>query len=434
MVLIAARRSLILKFPRSVFIPTKALTATMALVTPLTVDEAQYICDNWPAARACPPSILAAHVSWMVEQLSVIDPEIATFLRTAPGYTTPGRFRKMEKCRILVANRVPSPHGVVADIGELRSLLRAATPVSVDARLDAMLIQINEQAAALSAAKTTIAALERTQGAEDDGDVSADFEIHETVVSALPGSFVSLHPLPKKDRLQIARDHCGRFPEGAWPNPLALKDSTKTCKEMQKAKTLTLPQYALEVAKIMDKNAAAAKVVGTAWSRVLDIDDQLTLALVNEPAIVFRAADFQQQLKPVLAGLEGAFKSCLDTSAYLRSDVGKRVDTAMGIDHLRFDPSKKTSDDFISDDTYKLVKAEAEHKQNMAAAKKGNQSVGNFLGGPPRKDSRGGKANGRGRGRGRGTQKQGSSSAPPKKATTPKSTDKGGGKGKGKTP
>jgi hypothetical protein len=49
-----------------------------------------------------------------------------------------------------------------------------------------MVAQINIQAAALSAAKSTIAALERTQGAEDNADVSAEFEIHDTVVAALP--------------------------------------------------------------------------------------------------------------------------------------------------------------------------------------------------------------------------------------------------------
>ena len=410
----------------------------MALLQPLSVIEAQLVCDNWPETRDLPPSVLAAHVSWMVEHLPAIDPQIAAFLLAAPGYTTPGRFRKTEKCRLLVANGVPSPHGVRADVGELRSLLPAAPVVSVDDRLDAMMAQINEQAAALSAAKSTIASLERTQGAEDDADVSADFEVHESVVAALPTSFVTLHPLSRKERQQISRDHCGRFPEGAWPNPLALKDSTKNCKEMQAAKKITLPQYAVEIAKFMEKNGTAAKVVGTAWSRVLDIYGQLDQAIAEEPAIVFRAVDFQSQLQPVLEGLEGAFKSVLDTSACLRKDVGNRVDTAMGIDHLRFDPTKKTSDDFISEDTYKLVEAEAKHKQNMAVAKKGNQHVGNFLGKPPRNDSRGGKGNGRGGGRGRGNQKPYQKHAgTPKPASTPaakKPKGKGGGKGSGGTP
>ena len=40
----------------------------------------------------------------------------------------------------------------------------------------------------------------------------------------------------------------------------------------------------------------------------------------------------------------------------------------MGIDHLRVDPVKKRADDFICDETYKLVEAEAKKKQNLAWA------------------------------------------------------------------
>ena len=44
----------------------------------------------------------------------------------------------------------------------------------------------------------------------------------------------------------------------------------------------------------------------------------------------------------------------------------------MGIKHLRVDPLKAGEDDFISDDTYKLVQAEAEKKQNLTWAKQGD--------------------------------------------------------------
>jgi hypothetical protein len=48
------------------------------------------------------------------------------------------------------------------------------------------------------------------------------------------------------------------------------------------------------------------------------------------------------------------------------------------------------------------VASEAQHKHNIAVAKKGPQNAGKFLGKPPRKDSRGGRGRGRGRGGGRG--------------------------------
>ena len=133
--------------------------------------------------------------------------------------------------------------------------------------------------------------------------------------------------------------------------------------------------------------------------------------------IVFKATDVTKQLLPASAALAAAFRASLDTSAHLRLDVGKRVDTAMGIDHLRFDPTKREKDDFISPDTYKLVEKEAKHKQNIAWAKKGSAQTGSFLGKPLRNDPRGGnRSGGGGRGSGKSAAKK----------------PKGGGKGKGK--
>ena len=103
----------------------------------------------------------------------------------------------------------------------------------------------------------------------------------------------------------------------------------------------------------------------------------------------------------------------MDASVHMRLSVANRVDEAMGIKHLRVDPLKAGEDDFISDDTYKLVQAEAEKKQNLTWAKQGDfprSKAGNsFFGKPSQKHPRGGKNNnqnkkagGRGNGRGRG--------------------------------
>jgi hypothetical protein len=100
----------------------------------------------------------------------------------------------------------------------------------------------------------------------------------------------------------------------------------------------------------------------------------------------------------------------------------------MGIDHLRFDPTKREKDDFISPDAHKLVEKEAKHKQNIAWAKKGSAHTGSFLGKPLRNDPRGGNRSGGG-GRGKGNKGyvggRGSGKTVTKKP-------KGGGKGKGK--
>ena len=136
------------------------------------------------------------------------------------------------------------------------------------------------------------------------------------------------------------------------------------------------------------------------------------------------------------ATLEAAFKLGLDTSANMRYDVAKKVDVAMGIEHLRVDPHKRGTDDFVSGDTFKLVEAAAKAKTELALAKQGvfPGSNGYFSNGPPRKThggggnykkkgkggggrsypssrgGRGGGRGGRGRGGGRGKASKGDSS------------------------
>ena len=397
--------------------------------------ETPSIVDNWPRGDiGLPATVAACYTAWKSQNLGVIDPAVAAFITSAPGYITPARFNKPDKCRVLVANAAPPPGGVSADIAELRSMIPTGAPLTLEQRVDAMAILMQQQSAELLTAKNTIASLERNQGADVDEDASTDYEVHEMVVKALPASFLELHPLARKERMKVTREHIGTFPEGAWPKSLALKDSTKTCKEIQNAKKLTLQQYSVELSKHMDNNGTATKVVGTAWSRVLDIEDELNAAIEADPLIVFKATDVIKQLLPVSAALAAAFRAALDTSAHLRLDVGKRVDTAMGIDHLRFDPTKREKDDFISADTYKLVEAEAKHKQDLSWAKKGAAQTGSFLGKPFRNDSRSGNktpGGGYGRGGGKSTNyKPGGGGRGSGKPAAKK--PKGGGKGKGK--
>ena len=192
-------------------------------------------------------------------------------------------------------------------------------------------------------------------------------------------------------------------------------DGSKNSKDVQSAKKLALPQHAVEVQKFLERNDNTTKMAGTCWSHVLDMTADVSAAVTSDPDAWFRADDILERLQIAQICAESTFTFGLDASVHMRLSVANRVDEAMGIKHLRVDPLKAGEDDFISDDTYKLVQAEAEKKQNLTWAKQGDfpgsKAGSRFFGGPPQKYPGGGKykdqhrsgdGGGRGKGRGRG--------------------------------
>jgi len=280
----------------------------------------------------------------------------------------------------------------------------------------------------LKRAQATIQSLSRTSSVDGDGDVAGDYDVADAVLAAVPDSFVNLVPLSKKERRTLLQKHLGVYPPDTWPKSLSLKEATKLSADIKKASKIELTEFANAVSKWMDRNSVSTKMAGTVWSRLLDLGENIDGVLEEDTDAVFRADQLKTLLDPVLEAAEAAFTLGLDTSANMRYDVAKKVDVAMGIDHLRVDPHKRGTDDFVSDDTFKLVEAAAKTKTELALAKQGvfPGSSGYFSNGPPRKSpggggyrergkgdgnsggrshSRGGRGRGRGRGRGGGSTK-----------------------------
>lgn len=378
--------------------------------------EIQSVLDAWPADDAgLPVSVQAALDAWSALTMNPINTAI-TILNDDPAsvFTTPrGRgYLKMNKVRTLVAHGVAVPGGGPTPLpAELRSMVSAPDAVSEKIRL--MEQQLAAQRDEIAASRVEIAGLQKVQDALDtERDVTADYVVNDTVQAATPKSFVTHIPLSKKERRQRMHKNQGSFEE--YPNKLVLKDSTKNSKDMQKAQKLTLPQYAVEVQKFLERNDNTIKMAGTCWSHVLDMTTDISNNLTSDPDAWYRADDILERLTVAQNCAESAFVFGLDSAVHLRLSVANRVDTAMGIKHLRVDPLKKGEDDFISDDTYKLVQAEAEKKQNLTWAKQGDfpgsKKGASFFGKPSQKYPGGGKQNyqkkkqsgGRGSGRGRG--------------------------------
>ena len=378
--------------------------------------EIQTVLDAWPADDAgLPGSVQTALDSWSGQTLGPINAAI-TQLNDDPAsvFTTPsGRgYLKAHKIRTLVA------HGVAATAGgptplpaELRSMV--STPDIISEKIRMMEEQLRLQRQEIADSKAEIAGLQWLQDTLDaDKDVTADYAVNATVMAAVPDSFVTMIPLSKKERRQRLHKSQGSF--ATYPNKMVLKESTRHSKDMQSAKKLTLPQCAVEVQKFLERNDHTTKMAGTCWSHVLDMATDVSQAVASDPDAWFRADDILERLRVVQDCTESTFRFGLDASVHMRLSVANRVDEAMGIKHLRVDPLKAGEDDFISEDTYKLVQAEAEKKQNLTWAKQGDfprsKAGSSFFGKPSQKCPRGGKSNtyqskqpgGRGSGRGRG--------------------------------
>ena len=385
--------------------------------------EIQSVLDAWPAeGTVLPESVQLAVDSWTALTMGPINTAI-TSLHDDPAsvFQTPrgGGYLKLNKVRTLVAHGVAVAGGGPTPLpAELRSMVAAPDEVSEKLRLmeQQLLVLQNENVAS----RAEIAGLQKVQDAMDtEKDVTADYVVNATVQAATPSSFVTHLPLSKKERRQLLHKNQGSHPE--HPNKLVLKDSTKNSKDMAKAQKMTLPQHALEVQKFLERNDNTTKMSGTCWSHILDMTTDISANLTSDPDAWYRADDLLERLTIAQKCAESAFTFGLDSAVHLRLSVANKVDTAMGIKHLRVDPLKKGEDDFISDDTYKLVQAEAEKKQNLTWAKQGDfpgsKNGASFFGKPSQKypgggqqnyqqnrkgGSRGGRGKGKGRGRGKG--------------------------------
>lgn len=362
--------------------------------------EITSLISRWPSSiEDLPQSVRATYDAWAALTVADLNGPIRA-LSDDPGveFTIPRRyFPKHVQCVTLTAHG-KAPAGEPSPLpAELRSLLDTNPSALLERRLKAMEEQLIE-------AQSTIASLTRQQDALDEHDVSADYDIHEEVVRAVPKSFLEHLPLSKKERHQILRKQIGKFPDKCWPNALVLKDVTKNSKDVQKAQKLSLTQYATEVSKFMLNNDTTTKMAATSWSHILDLRDECDEKLEGDPDAWLRADGLRDHLVTLADHAHTAFRLGLEASVQLRLNVAKKVDVAMGIAHLRVDPTKREKDDFISDDTYKLVETAAKNKQNLVWAKAGtfpDMQAGRFFGQPPPQGLGGGKRK-RGKGHGRG--------------------------------
>ena len=385
--------------------------------------------EAWPSRTGdLDDGVARVYRAWYAADIGVINPAIQGLNEDeSVEFTTPtGHFSKAAKCRHLTIHGAPPPGGGgPASEEQLRRLLPPAASEGLDedpTTVRALMERLRQLEDDRRADKAIIASLQRAQEADADDDFSGSYEVCDEVVAAVPASWLELSALSKKDRRKYLRSFSGIYPEKCWPAKLVLHDSTKAHSEIKKAKSISLEQFSKECSGFIDRTSSATKFAGSVWSRLLEFRSDIQDQLEEDESVTWRGEDILDAVGIIIDTAEANFLFGLDSAKHIQLAVSKKVDTALGIDHLRVDDTKKPLDDFISADTYKLVEKAAKTKQDLSWAKKGifpGSQIGHFSRRPfPQSSGNGGNDTGRnrnGRGRGRGGRGRG----------------RGGGRGKG---
>jgi uncharacterized membrane protein YgcG len=188
-----------------------------------------------------------------------------------------------------------------------------------------------------------------------------------------------------------------------------------------------------EVTKFMRSNARTVRLSGTAFSRSLEMQQDLTSFLADSPDATEIPLDWVLDfVEKVLGTTRGTFVASIDTQTALRLAVSHRLEKALKVDHLTTtNPLRAEREDFIPPSAMRRIEDAA--KRNLDLSWALDQALGkaSFSGRRPENSSRGGKTDyarqrgGRGGGSGKGKSTKGSGNS---------KGGKGRGRGSGSTP
>jgi len=441
-----------------------------SMTTTFDIDEAR---GRWPSdASELPADAQAAFAVWSQAPATAVK----AALERDDAWRRPGAgisYRKLDKARDLVLLRTPFPRNVRTDGARPLTAERVARIGIVteedtnDDDDDRQTSSVEDQLAemrrtqadlqdTINSQAATIQQLFKAQHVEHtEGDLSSTYEVIDEVLAKIGFdetkkvcSWMNILPMTLQERKLMMREHGGTF--SLFPPELDMLETTKMRSEVKKA-NLTLLEFASkEVSRYMQRNSLTIKMAGTALSRVVEMRRRLSECVVSvddEDAVPI--SDVLNFLEVLEGATNCTMELAVDTQIHLRLAVSRRIETALGVGHLRKDPLKKAKGDFLPPDTYEIIADAAQKKEDLSWAQNRLSSLKNSSshGGPSQKSTGGGnnrgafsqykKATGgnRGRGRGRGNGQQKNPSTPKSDDSSNGSSDKKGkkgGKGKGK--
>ena len=371
---------------------------------------------RWPASpNDLPEAALAVFAAWSratEETLrKALDDEVSR------GFVQPkGTYSKDQKCRDLTILRSPLPRTLrgsgartalstrqLADIGTVQTPLESPSPqdtaaavgsitsgISTEDRVDHLQQMLNQcldtmkvQQEQIGQHKATIDQLFQAQLADPEDIQTSAYVVSDTVLRKLgqgsDGSFswARIKPLPRHERNFVLRTHAGTF--AGFPPDLDLVTATKALKEIQAAK-LSLSTFATqEVAKYLMRNAHTVKMMGTVYSRIIEMREELESRRAEDDSFKEDLLVPMEDILAFLSTLEdaasGAMDIAIDNQTLMRLAVSRRLEEAIGIAHLRPEVGKKSREDFLSADTLSLIEAAATRSEDLSWAAEGRKRL-----------------------------------------------------------
>jgi hypothetical protein len=440
------------------------------MTTTFDIDEAR---GRWPSdASELPADAQAAFAVWSQAPATAVKAALerdAAWRRPGAGIS----YRKLDKARDLVLLRTPFPRNVRTDGARPLTAERVARigivteedtndddddqqTSSVEDQLAEMRRTQADLQETINSQAATIQQLFKAQHVEHtEGDLSSTYEVIDEVLAKIgfdatkkACSWMNILPMTLQERKLMMREHGGTF--SLFPPELDMLETTKMRSEVRKA-NLTLLEFASkEVSRYMQRNALTIKMAGTALSRVVEMRRQLSECVVSvDDEDVVPISDVLNFLEVLEGTTNGTMELAVDTQTHLRLAVSRRIETALGVGHLRKDPLKKVKEDFLPPDTYEIIADAAQKKEGLSWAQQNRLATvknSSSHGGPSQKPTGGrnnrgafsqckkatGGSRGRGRGKGNGQQKKTQSTPKPDESSNDSSAKKKTGKGKGK--
>jgi hypothetical protein len=349
------------------------------MTTTFDIDEAR---GRWPDdASELPADAQAAFAVWSQAPATAVKAALerdAAWRRPGAGIS----YRKLDKARDLVLLRTPFPRNVRTDGARPLTAERVASigvrtdddatnnddaPQNQGSSVEEQLAEMRRNQAELqdtiNSQAATIQQLFKAQHVEHtEGDLSSTSEVVDEVLAKIGFdetkkvcSWMNILPMTLQERKFMMREHGRTF--SLFPPELDMLETTKMRSEVKKA-NLTLLEFASkEVSRYMQRNSLTIKMAGTALSRVVEMRRRLSECVVSvDDEDVVPIADVLNFLEVLEGTTNCTMELAVDTQIHLRLAVSRRIETALGVGHLRKDPLKKAKEDFLPPDTYEILR------------------------------------------------------------------------------